>query len=145
MSFWRFRNKSSKAVDISNPIPESCHRNVHMEVDDDGNILGVPDEWKVLMKDVYTFNDLEPSNDNLVSVSNIVQTSLKRKKTINEGKVLKLIDIEENNLEPFTMREIPGPRVDRNMRKKEIMKELGRLSKQSSPWIKDGGEYERVM
>jgi len=116
-----------------------------MEVDDDGNILGVPDEWKVLMKDVYTFNDLEPSNDNLVSVSNIVQTSLKRKKTINEGKVLKLIDIEENNLEPFTMREIPGPRVDRNMRKKEIMKELGRLSKQSSPWIKDGGEYERVM
>ena len=116
-----------------------------MEVDDDGNILGVPDEWKVLMKDVYAFNDLEPSNDNLVKVSNIVQTSLKRKKTITEGKVLKLIDIEENNPEQFTMRETPGPRVDRKMKKKEIMKELGRLSKQTSPWVKDGGEYERVM
>ena len=145
MSFLRFGNKSSKTVDISNPISESCHRNVHMTVDDDGFILGVPDEWKVLMKDVYAFNDLEPSNDNLVRVSNIVQTSLKRKKTINEGKMLKLVDIGEDDPDAFKMRESPGPRVDRKMKKKEVMKELGRLSKKSSPWIKDGGIYKRVM
>ena len=60
MSFWRFGTKSTKPVNISSPISASVHRNVHMTVDEEGKILGVPDEWKSLMKDVYTFNDLEP-------------------------------------------------------------------------------------
>ena len=131
MSFLRF-GKSEKIVDISQPISDSVKRNVHMEVDEHGNIIGVPEEWKVLMKDVYTFNDLEPTEDNLVKVSCIVQTSLKRKKTLNEGKVMKMI---EEGSGAATLREKPGPRVDKKIKAKELMKELGNLCHNKSPWI----------
>ena len=148
MSFWRFgkSDKSdepskdkAKSVDISSPISGSLHRNIHMAVGEDGTIEGVPDEWKEIMENIYKFNDLKPTEENLIQASNIVKTSLKRKKTINEGKVMKIIDEEDSYSEtaPAALRKkssTQGPRVNRKMKKNEIMSELQNLCHLSSPW-----------
>ena len=120
-----------------------------MTIDQDGSIVGVPEEWKELLKDIYTSNDLKPTEENLIQATKIVQTSLKRNKTINEGKVMKIIDedsfglIDEvggsskDEFEPAPLRKKisgPGPRVDKKMKPKEIMLELQNLCLLKNPW-----------
>jgi len=128
-----FRRKSAskaKKMEISPVISGSAECHVHMTVDTMGRISGVPEEWKDLIKDAFAVIDLPQSEENMMKVTNIVQTSLKRDKTVKEGKSMKvLLDSASPILRTKKNKK-------KNMKLKEVVKQLQEMCQCSNPWEK---------
>jgi len=137
MFSYPFGRKTKKEGNVSSVINGTVTKNVSMKVDGDGKITGVPDEWKDMLKDIYKVVDEDPTEENILTATNVIETSFKRTKTLKEGKHLKL---REDPRQPDGE---DGPVAIRDYRKLssgEVLQEMEKLCILESPWqryIKD--------
>jgi len=131
MFSYPFGRKTKKEGNVSSVINGTVTKNVSMKVDGDGKITGVPDEWKDMLKDIYKVVDEDPTEENILTATNVIETSFKRTKTLKEGKHLKL---REDPRQPDGE---DGPVAIRDYRKLssgEVLQEMEKLCILESPW-----------
>jgi len=132
MFSYPFGRKTKKEGNVSSVIHGTVTKNVSMKVDGDGKITGVPDEWKDMLKDIYKVVDEDPTEENIITATNVIETSFKRTKTLKEGKHLKL---REDPRQPDGGED--GPVAIRDYRKLstgEVLQEMEKLCILESPW-----------
>lgn len=170
MSFWSFGKKSEqkktekkdekteKDTVMTRLIPGSMQLHRHVYVNEDGQLVGLPEEWEKELKDLYSSNWMVPTEDNLEQAINVGKTSIKRKKTLREGflKTLKLLktfdadsdssdddDDSEDDGDVTETEEDPEPAPMRRKKsgfklsesaEKEILLELQGYCMMKNPW-----------